>query len=127
MMIGVDRLSTLLVATVWLGAVTLNGAYVASPPPAENAEHPPARQLGCRCSGCSVPAEETPQDDRQDPVRPLGAPSCPGSCPLCVCASMLTPPTASPVCHRSTYRHLPAADVVTDSGYVRKDIDPPRA
>jgi len=40
---------------------------------------------------------------------------------------MLLLPTWSPDSHRSTCRHLPTDDVVADSGYVRKDIDPPRA
>ena len=112
----------------WLGVVALNGAYaIPLPSPAEKAEHSPVRQFGCRCSTCSTPDENTPKDDREGPVRPLGAPSRPGSCPACTCASMLTPPTWSPGSHCSTYRRLPGADIIADSGYVRKDIDPPRA
>ena len=128
MIITVDKMSTILVAIAWLGAVTLNGAYaVAPPPPAENTGHSSAKQLGCRCTGCSAPVEETPKDDREDRPRPLGSPSCPGGCPVCAYASMLTPPTWSPGSHCSTYRRLPADDVIADSGHVRKDIDPPRA
>lgn len=123
-----DRASTIIVASAWLGAVILTGIYtVPLPSSAENAGHPPAKQFGGCCRACSGPAESIPKDDREDPVRPLGAPSCPGSCPACAYASVLTPPTWSTGSHCSTYRRLPADDVIADSGYVRKDIDPPQA
>jgi hypothetical protein len=122
------RVSTILVAVAWLGAVILNGAYeVSVPSPAESAGRLPAEQLGGCCSACSPSAGNTPTEDRTDPVRPLGPSPCPGSCPACTYASMLTPPTWSPGSHCSAYRRLPTDDVLADSGYVRKDIDPPRA
>ncbi len=121
------NVSTILVAIAWLGVVVLNGPYaLSSPSSAEKTEHAPAKQSTCRCSGCSISDGEIPEDSGEDRTRPLGAPSCPGGCPVCACTFMLPLPTWSPDSHHSTSRRLATDDVVADSGYVRKDIDPPR-
>jgi len=128
MMIAVEKALTILVAIAWLGATVLNGACVLLPRrPAEKTDPAPARQSTCGCSGYAIPDEEMPDDDGEDRSRPPGEPSCPRGCPVCACAAVPPLPTWSPDSHRVTCRRLPADDVAAEAGYVRKDIDPPRA